>query len=351
MVSMEPTSPSPSMPPPVRPATFLPVDPIPSWKPWLLGLGGVAALGFGGLMFLIRILTPPEVGSSFVVFLAGFLACFFLALGAFYQLFQMLWNPHRVELGAAGLRLLGPLRDRSLPWQDIGWLETTQVGGGAFGKPREAVCFVDPRGRKLATVTDALAGFEVLVERSRERLGERARRAARDAQLSKLRRSAVLSWVTAAGLAAAVIFIAVSTWQEHRAATTLERDGVETEARLERHYVHFVTPRVEAVLELEGHPPYRHGAAVTQEAWDALEGQETVRVRYVPTDPSNLRLANGELDLDVGMGGPVMTPILLIAGTVMVFGLVWLGRLQRQGKDLRIDPETRRWRLVRVVEE
>ena len=334
--------------PPVRPATFLPARPTPAWKLWLCGVGALAALGMAGLLFLVQILVPPERAPSFVVSLGGILSFVFLALGALVPIALHFRLPHRVDLGPQGLRLTSFLRQREIPWPELGWLEVHTTGGGLLGKVRQVAVFVAPQGRRLGSVSDHLAGFDVLVERVRQQLGEAAERSRRDSQIRKLRRSAWLTWTTAVVLAAMVVTIAIGDWRQRRNATALANDGLLAEARVERHHVHFVTPRVDVVLELDGRT-IPHSAALTQEAWDALEGHATATVRYLPSNPEVIEIAEGELDLDL-VDGPFVI-VLQVAGAAMVLFLFWLGRLQHGGGNLHLDPESRRWRIVRVDEE
>ena len=87
---------------------------------------------------------------------------------------------------------------------------------------------------------------------------------------------------------------------------------------------------IEYTLRTDGGEKWRNAERVDVTTWDAVEKGGTVRVQYVPGDPSSLRIAREPRD----------APLAAITGVTGVLGLLGLAMSVRGGREV--------WRKLRL---
>jgi hypothetical protein len=270
---------------------------VPSGVGWKAA-GALAAGGFFLLLVLVNfallILAAPSRPSrggggmeSGWVGGMGAGAFFFLAYG-----FSLLRRPVRARLTPREIVIEGFVSRRSVPWDKVATLrrdkKTELVGHQTY----DVLVLLDEQGKTLATLAGNFVNFPALVAdveaRSAAARGAptydrdaEARRKAKEHHRSR-RKTLVLSAVLLAFGLTAVSWGTYEWWKDR----TIRNDGIDTAARLDRHYMIRVTGWIAFSFKdpATGRLVSRE-TSVSDPAWRTLEGQKTVTVRYVPSNP------------------------------------------------------------------
>lgn len=295
-----------------------------------------AALGIAGaclcfvacvLSALALFLAPPEKMSGFETAVISALAVMTF-LSAAYAV-AMLRSPVRAVLDDEGIVIEGLVSRRRLAWRQVARLRREKASQLFGGAKLDVLLLCDERGATLASVNSRLERFPDLVAdiERRSSLAHGGATYDRGADLERRRRKSLksLRFVQIVLALFWVLSIVLGSWGilDRRNEIRLARGGVETDARIVKRWLRGATPRLSyAVAGADGREHTRN-TMMTREAWDALEGAGTVRVRTLPDDPDLSRLVAGETE--VNDAGTMMAVGLISAvfwGGLLVFALL-----------------------------
>jgi hypothetical protein len=302
--------------------------------PWLLG--GLAALGFAAVGFVVAILSRVDQLSLHAMTTLPTL----LGIGALAAARTLACTPREVTVDPEGVRIEGRRGVQSLAWDQIAWASVATV---ALGYRRELVIF-DVQGKTLTRLSEAFLDFDRMVESITERIAQRQDDATDKVRLRRARRSAVMTAIISLlllGVVGANLWMARS---RQRADRLLQEAGVPGEAEIARRFLapNGITPRLEYRITTPDGRSATRNAEVVRPYWDQLEGATGVPVVYVPGEPEISRLANGEpRNKDITDSPLVMYGVCAVLG---VLCLVFLGAaaFQWRGWDIKLDSKTGR---------
>lgn len=313
----------------------------PQTHPLLWLAGGFVAFAFAALGFLAaQFSRGDEISLHFQTTLPAT-----LGIGAFFTAWMMARAPLEVGIGPSGLRITSRRESRLHLWSQIGW---SKIQTGPLDHRRYLLIY-DLEGRKVAALSEALAGFDTLAEQIAGHLGSWGDGTAQRIQLAKARKSAVFVAVVSVVFIAVSAFVALETRDTIRAQRRLQESAVPGEARIEERHLapNGITPRLVYRITTPGGRSARRNAELERPVWDQLAGATTVPVLYVPDEPEISRLATGEVEdrslFDrplVGYGLPA-----LLTGMSLFFLAV--AALQWRGLDLDLDSKTGRLSIKR----
>jgi hypothetical protein len=213
--------------------------------------------------------------------------------GAILAGLQMARAPVEVRTGGRGLVLFFRKKTEKFPWEELAFASAVR------GLLHQRVMKIyNERGRRVATVTDALEDFDDLVEIIDGHLNARPDDKGATISKRKARRFAVFFGAFGVLMLCGSVTLAWHTREEARGAQLLKESGVETDAEIVERFLapNGVTPRlVYRVTSPDGRSATRN-AQLERMVWQDLEGEKTVRVRYVPAEPSISRVLEGEVE-------------------------------------------------------
>jgi hypothetical protein len=306
---------------------------------WLLG--GIGLLGFAAFGFLIAIfLGVNQISLHGMTTLPTM-----LGLGALYAAWTKFHAPREVGVGPEGIRIDTGRESRTYGWDRIGWC-TVQMGGMGF---QRSLRLYDVQGRRLADLSDTIEDFDALVELIKQHIAAKGDQIADKIQLSKAKRTAMLSAVVG------VLALAISgafAWHNHgeiRAARMLEQSAVPGRAEIEERFLapNGITPRLVYRVSTPDGRSATHNAEVERRVWDKLEGAKSVPVLYVPEDPSISRLLIGEVKSRDSFESPLVGYGLPAAGAALGLFLIGAAVLLSFGWSVDLDSKTGRLSIKR----
>jgi hypothetical protein len=282
---------------------------------WLVG--GIGLLVFAVIGFLTAIL----IGVNQIALHSMTTLPTMLGFGALYAAWTKLHAPREVGVGPNGIRIDTSRESRTHSWDQIGW-STVQMGGMGF---QRSLRIYDVRGRTLADLSDAIEDFDGLVDVIKQHIAAKGNQIADKIQLSKAKRTAILSAVVG------VLALAISgllAWHNHdeiRAARLLEQSAVPGTAEIEKRFLapNGITPRLVYRITTPDGRSAENNVEVERRVWDKLEGAKSVPVLYVPEDPSISRLLIGEVESRDSAENPIIGYGLPAAGAAL--GLFFIG--------------------------
>jgi hypothetical protein len=312
-------------------------------------VGGVVAGLFALAYFGLQLLLPPE-RSSLVTTLVPVLGGTFLAIGcAGFGLWSLV-SPWRVTVWHGGLQVDNIFGTREIAWAEIARAETNQVSFLFWsGKPVRVLNLFNATGRRLAQLSESLAGYDELkgmitgAVSSRSNAPALAHKAA-EKRRSKARWNAVLAFIFGPLLAAAGIGMAWHTWSEITAAKLMAATGIDVQAEIIRHYKFNVTPRLEYAFVDQSGKRHQRDAMMATAEWQMLAGQSTVTVRYLPGNPVYSRLSRGEVSSEPV--DPMWQLPLCLAGLLLGLAIFGFGFVQWRGWDFVGEGGKLRWKHV-----
>ncbi len=304
--------------------------------------GGLAAFGFAVLGFVVSLIS--ESGILSLQFTCTMPAV--AGVGMLTAAWSFAQAPREVDVGPDGVTVWRSRGSRTFAWEEIGWANAAQT---AMGYRRRLVLY-DTRGKALAKIDESLEGFDRLVKLVQKRVAARGDLTSERIRSTKTRRSALF---VAAG-SAFMLFISGgligTAYVEQQAADALKERGARGEAEIVRRFLapNGVTPRLEYRVTAPVGRTGTRNAEMVRRAWDALEGQTTVPVLYLPEDPENSRLLRGEAPKDDFMEDPgVRYALAGFMACVCLVGFV-AAAFQWNGWSLELDRKTGRPVLKRI---
>lgn len=322
----------------------------------ILSLGaGVLFLLLLGIHFFLMLLSPNTKGSAMLPAVSsglGVMAIF----GIGYAIY-LLRCPKRVITGTEGMRVEWLIKQGYWRWEEIAEVRDNKVTvlGGFFGggrkasTEREVLEIYDRRGKLLAKLTDELEDFGKLAEQIREyssqAQGHSTYDAAAEAQRKEVRTRKSLRWAGVFGLFLMMLSLAlgIAFYQELKVNQMLEREGERIQAKVLRHYIYNVTPRLEYEYTDGQGNRYQEDVMMNRRSWDLLGEQPTVEIIYVPSEPEHSRLVEGQEEESLNL--PPALQIVLVAAA-FGFGAILLGCWRLGISDIKI--EGGKIRIVRI---
>lgn len=313
----------------------------PAANPLLWLAGGIGAFFLAALGFLAsQVSGANEISLHLRVTLPVT-----LGIGAFFTAWMTARAPLEVGVGPSGLRMTSRRESRLLLWSQIGWstIQTNPLDHRRYLK------VYDLEGRVIATIGEAITGFDTLAERVAGHVGARRDGTAQRVQLTKARQSALFVTVVSLAFLAVSAFVASGTRDSIRARQRFQTSAVPGEARIvERHLApNGITPRLVYRITTPGGRSARRNAEVERPVWDQLAGATTVPVLYVPDEPEISRLAIGEVEDRSLFDQPLFGYGLPAALAVMSLVFLVAAAFQWRGLDLGFDSETGRLTIKR----
>jgi len=203
--------------------------------------------------------------------------------------------------------------------------------------------------RSRETLTELIADFDDLVAQVGARVEEATGAGVGDARLRKSKRNAVLCCVGGIAFFCLCVFLGIDAWRTKTNLRLLETEGVEVDARIKRHYIYNVTPRIEYAFTTPDRATFTRDASMDRSAWDRLQGAKTVRVRYVPSNPDFSRLMDGEVE-DMEMNPNVGLVFAGIGIALSVFFIV-AGVFLWSGREIDLDTKAGKIRILKLGEK
>lgn len=309
-------------------------------RPVLYLLGGLAMAGCAGLMFLIGLLLPPE-RQAFPVFIGSTVVPTLGAVYAFAAAFGLMRSPRQVTVGPKGLTIEASDGTKTWTWDEVGWATVAT----AAMTPQKRLSVYDTNGKKLVSLGPEFEDFDGLAESVKAAIARKPDRTADEVQTRKAKKSSIFLILAGTAFLALAIVNGLNAQNEKADAKRLAKEGVEAKAMILRHYLYNVTPRVEYLLTTPEGREVKRDAMVQQAAWEALKGQTTVPVRYVPSDPDNNRLVSGEVEDE--FGPPELNLLVSVGVGIMALFFLGAGLMQWFGWDIDLDSKTGRISIKR----
>lgn len=304
--------------------------------------GGLAAIGFGLVAFVISLFTPQSSPVSHVIMTT---MPILFGIGALAAGWNIARTPRQVIIGPNGICIEGRRGQVEYSWEQLGWATVTP---GIMNMRRHLVLY-DSEGNVIAKLSDAFEGFELMDELITKRLQAKPDDTAETVRMRKSRRSAVMT----VGFSLVMLVVAgLNVWfahSEERAARLLAEAGTKGEAKILRRFLapNGVTPRIEyEIATAEGLKGTRNAEA-TRAYWDSLEDATTVPVVYVPQEPSISRLAAGEPEEKGFASSPLTMYVLSAVIGVMCLVFIAAGVMQWHGWDIDLDSKTKKVSIKR----
>lgn len=280
-------------------------------------------------------------------------------MGIWFAIWQ-LRQPVRILLYEQGLTVEWLVRSKELSWKDIGEFELKEVDflwhgwmGFFAGKKKvskECLVLFGRDRRKIAEIGGEMEGFDVLVKeihsRSSQAQGESTfdvdKQTSQQVDSQKKKRIAMF-FVGLFLVAMGVGFGITESVGEHN-RRLLEKEGQVVEAVVSRHYKYNITPRIEYTFTDSDGRTYSENVMVESMYWESLEENGTVPIKYLPANPKNHRLAEGQVEsMRVPFG------LALVGSLVMTgLGVVCIGMYFFRISDIKF--EDGRFIIVRTDE-
>ncbi len=312
---------------------------------WMLvGSAVLACVSLSGLLFAIfhrvDLLTLHLISTAPMVIAVSLLA------GGW----TLCRGPRRVTIDDDCLQIEWSARTSEHPWNDIGWATVTAVVANV---QRQLVVY-DRSGKKVALLSDAFGRFDELVAAVKSKVADQPESVSGAIRLRKARKTAIFMGSVAVVLIVISAGVAWFTYEEQRADKLLGTAGVEGEAAIDRLFVapDGVTTRIEYTVSndrgetgsrnVELEPAYH--------AYLTEAGARTIRVLFVPTEPTISRLHRGEIsDVDFmysTLGGYGVSGLGTLLGLLFLAGAA----LQWKGWDINLDSKTGKISIKRFGE-
>ncbi len=253
----------------------------------LLLAGGILGILLGIGLFLLLLLSskhepymPGLIGGMMVV------PIFMIAFAI-----TRLRAPIRVVLDARGLLIERRIAPLFIPWSSIAEVRRDRKSGFGELEPKDVLVLCGERGRVLARILGTLPRFPALVAEveARSALARGAPTYDRDRNIEqrrrKAKRGARFVMVTGFIFALLGLFVAGQSINEMKHKRAIAREGVDVDATIVRHYRYNVTPHLEYTFQDAQGRTFRRDVMMKPSMWEELEGEKTVSVRYLPSDP------------------------------------------------------------------
>lgn len=279
-------------------------------------IGVYTAVAFGISLFFILL----ALINAFLLFLSdknqplapAFLSGMFVfAVFGIMAGLYLLNSPVRIVIGRDGLTIEGLIRRKFIPWNQIAQLDVKKEEGfpqnwlslgGKEKMPTEKLILLDENEKKIGEIYGKFEQFGLLIQTIRDysthvrgiSTFHADKHQARQARSQKRNRVLMLTL----GMIFILIGIGLGTNSllGQRNRRLLQNEGVNIDAKIVKHYIYNVTPRLEYSFVASDGQTYTKNVMVQRKYWDTLSEEGTVPVRYLPSSPSHSRLVSGQDD-------------------------------------------------------
>lgn len=306
-------------------------------------VGGVLALCFGAVVFLVQLLLPPEHALPVPAKIGLVVIPTMLGLAAFGYGLTLCRIVSRVVLDPDGVTVSSFRGTHTYQWEEVARVDDDKIEYPMVGLELDAITLYDRGGAKLATLTSQLRGFEDLADEVKRRVRGRSGVTGGHARARYNKPMALLFFAFALLMLFAARFVAHDTWYEATNSGLLETEGVVTEATIVKHEMFNVTPRVEYEFTDEAGVVHTRNTMMTQAEWNRLIGEPVVEVRYVRSNPEYSRLLVGEAEGGVpSVKAPWGYVVAVLAAGMSLF-MLFIGALRWAGWDLDVGKDGVKW--------
>jgi hypothetical protein len=286
------------------------------------GLAAVLTLGISVAVLAVLIvalwwgtksnrLLPMQGAFTFVLGLT----CVFMIIRGL----QLLRTTSRVIIDKDGMRLEGPRWGRSIAWSDVERIEKKEYAP-LVGENQDAVVLLGANGRRLGEVRACVDRFAELVQQMTDRStlarGEATVDFAADeaAMIARSKRKLRIKGIICTPIVLMFAFAVawgLYEWMHQRRYAT---EGVPIEAKLVfRSDYGGSYPALSYEFRDAQGQQFRRSVSMERWGWEGLQGAQTVRVVYLPSNPRWNRPVVGMHDLGMGKTLPVMAFGLVMA--------------------------------------
>jgi hypothetical protein len=299
---------------------------------WLVG--GLAALGFTAIGFCVSLFS--RAGQLSLHLTTTLPAS--LSVGALIAAWSFARTPRQVSVGPGGISIQGRRASQSFGWHEIG---LAMISPLSMTSRRRLVIF-GANGKTIAKIDDGVADFDRLAYLVKQRIAEKGDDASDQIRRRKARLSALLTGTISMVMILLSGGLAWMTHSDQEDARALKEHGVQGQAEIVRRFLapDGITPRLEYQVTTPDGRTGTCNAQVLRPIWDALDGQTTVPVIYVPDKPDNSRLAHGEAKENDLMDNPTFVYVLCAAIAVVCLAGLALAGMQWKGWSLGLDSKT-----------
>ena len=288
---------------------------------------GFISSGFIFLVMFAAIATAGSGKSSSPTFIG---ALSIVPVFAFLYAIRLMKSAVRVTVDASGITLHGFASRRYISFSDIVSLKRNKQQGV---ESVDIVIICDAKGKELGRISSILTGFPQLVQliedRSAMAVGHETYDRDKDmterknTDVRKLRRNGIILIV----IAFFSLILGIWGGVEYYFKSQLHNHGTEIQAKLARHYMYNVTPRIEYSFKAKNGLEYSNDVMMAQSDWDALKNAKTVKVKYLAASPSWNSLAAEANDNDDNL-------LMIIIGLVGVIIFSPIGIIALKGYDV-----------------
>jgi hypothetical protein len=270
-------------------------------------------------------MAPGLIGGSSVVGIG------LLARGIF-----LLRSVTRVVLDERGVTLEGFVSRQTVPWESIERIDREKKSQAMGQKSVPILKLVGAGEKKLAEIPETISDFEAMAGEVAARSAARRGKPTFDPAANE-QRLKVKARKTKKGTLAALVFLLlmmggtfVGGLYEEVHVRRYATEGAQAQGKIVRRFMVRVTPRLEYTFRDERGVVHSRETAMDQPAWDALDGETTVPVEYLKSDPEWNRVKGEEAG--PSLGGMFLW---LSGGGLLFFGVMFAFMLL--GFDLKID--------------
>lgn len=285
------------------------------------------------VMFIVGLIADPNPMMPGLIggMSAGFMFCWL-------PLFMSLQSPVRARVDDRGVEVEFPLSRKHVAWGEIANIqsdEEKQVGwsSGFHNKsPKRVITLQGEKGKRLFRIDSSLESFDHLVNEVIRR-SSAARNAAtfdpeadaKHRQREKRKSSRGTAIAGAFLLLVGLAGIGMMLW-DRASKQRFEREGVDTEAVVIKHYQKMLGRRIEYEYGGPDGETLTTDVLVEPSVWNSMEIGDTVQIVYQASAPATSRLKFGQQETHEPPG----LLMLLAAGGVALLGagglvLYWLG--------------------------
>ncbi|MBN1765830.1 MAG: hypothetical protein JW860_11270 [Sedimentisphaerales bacterium] len=286
-----------------------------------------------------------------IIATSGMSICMFF--GIMYGIY-LLSSPVRVYLDEYRITIEWLIKRKTYEWHQIHELRRDKKEVNSLWQlkksSRDILELYDEKGKKLAELNSDLADFTILAGEieSRTSVAQGKTTYDRNAQMDRNYKKQVRN-SRFFGIFGIILFVGslttcISEYQNHRIQKLLDTEGVTIEAKILRHYMYNITPRLEyEYTDPEGNL-YTDNVMMEKEAWDKLSGQEIVTIVYLPSEPKHSRLMEGQNGISASPFSPGVSMALFAGAGVMGVLLIvmWLAKIAD------IKSESGKIRIIRI---
>ena len=310
---------------------------------WLVA--GIGLLVAGVVGFVVAAMTRVD---QLTLHLVSTMPCI-LGIGALSTAWATARSAHAVSVDSRGLAITYRQAAQRFGWDEIGWAATQPL---VMNSARRQMKVYGTDGRLVAKLSDAIENFDVMAALIESRIAVKEDGTADRLLLKKARRMAVLTFLGGIAFTGLTIAFVWMVREEGRTQRLLQEQGVPGVARIEERRLapNGITPRlIYQVTGANGETATRN-AEVFRDFWDALEGEKTVDVVYVPSEPAISRLLIGEPEDNDMFKRPPAGYVLAGLGAVIALFFFGTSMLSWKGLDIGFDKNIGRFVLKRFGE-